>query len=96
MRDPGGAFYAALDADSEGHEGRYYVFTREDLKAALDDDEYRAAAAYFGVDGPANFEGSSWHLQPRSGAVAYGAANAPVESARRKLLAEVYRLKGRR
>jgi len=86
MRDPGGAFYATLDADSEGHEGRYYVFTREDLEAALTRDEYEAAARYFGVDRPANFEGESWHLQPRSRTVAFGTAEPLVESARRKLL----------
>jgi hypothetical protein len=63
------------------------VFAREEIEAALDDAEYAAAARYFGVDRPPNFEGGAWHLQPRSRTVAFGAADAPVESARRKLLA---------
>ena len=87
MKDPGGAFYSTLDADSEGEEGRYYTFVREDMESALNHDEQIAATAYFGVDQPPNFEGKSWHLQPRSRAVAFGMAAAPIESARRKLLA---------
>jgi hypothetical protein len=87
MRDPAGGFYATLDADSEGEEGRYYCFTRDELAAALDAEEYRAAGEYYGVDRPANFEGRSWHLQPRSRVEPFGEADAPVESARRKLLA---------
>lgn len=38
---PGGAFYAALDADSEGEEGRFYVWTEEELKKALPDEQQR-------------------------------------------------------
>ena len=87
MRDPAGAFYATLDADSEGEEGRFYSFVPEDLDAALDPDESAAAAAYFGTDQPANFEGKAWHLQPRSRAAAFGNADALIESARGKLLA---------
>jgi hypothetical protein len=86
MRDPTGGFYATLDADSEGEEGRYYTFVPDDFKSALAPDEYASATAYFGLDQPPNFEGSSWHLQPRANAAPVGAADPRIESARSKLL----------
>jgi uncharacterized protein len=87
MRDPGGGFYATLDADSDGEEGRFYCFTREEIETAIDAEESDAAGEYYGVDQPANFEGKSWHLQPRTRVAPFGEAAAPIESARRKLLA---------
>jgi uncharacterized protein YyaL (SSP411 family) len=61
MRGPEGGFYAALDADSEGVEGKYYVWTIPQLREALDGDGPLAAAAieYFGVTPEGNFEGAS-------------------------------------
>jgi hypothetical protein len=56
MTDPGGGFYSSLDADSEGHEGTFYVWTREELDRALGDDA-ALAAAYWGVAQAPNFEG---------------------------------------
>ncbi len=61
MRAPGGGFYAALDADSEGHEGRFYVWRREEAERLLAPDEYRVFARRFGLDREPNFEGA-WHL----------------------------------
>ena len=61
MTSPEGAFYSALDADSEGEEGVFYVWTPNQVKALLDKDEYRHLARYYGLDRPANFEGR-WHL----------------------------------
>ena len=52
--DPGGAFYAALDADSEGHEGRFYVWTVTELIAALGPDA-DAALAWLGATDQGNF-----------------------------------------
>jgi uncharacterized protein YyaL (SSP411 family) len=62
MRSPEGAFYASLDADSEGEEGRFYVWDRDDIRAALSDAEYAMFAPCYGLDQPANFEGR-WHLR---------------------------------
>jgi len=56
MTSPGGGFYSSLDADSEGHEGTFYVWTREELDRTLGD-EGKLAAAYWGVAGEPNFEG---------------------------------------
>ena len=62
MQSPDGGFYSALDADSEGEEGRFYLWTPESARAALDDDEFSAVATSFGLDRPPNFEGREWHL----------------------------------
>ncbi|MGQ0384831.1 MAG: thioredoxin domain-containing protein [Gammaproteobacteria bacterium] len=61
MRAPEGGFYAALDADSEGHEGKFYAWQRDEVKSLLTADEYRLIARRYGLDREANFEGS-WHL----------------------------------
>jgi uncharacterized protein YyaL (SSP411 family) len=57
LRGPEGGFLAALDADSEGEEGRFYVWTPEQLRAALPAAEAAAAIAWFGVSEAGNFEG---------------------------------------
>ena len=62
MRAPEGGFWSTLDADSEGEEGRFYLWTREEARAVLAEEEYAVAAGHFGLDGPANFEGR-WHLR---------------------------------
>src|SRR6185436_7937688 len=56
MRGPEGGFYSALDADSEGEEGRFYVWTADELREVLGDDA-PALLAYWGVDRGPNFEG---------------------------------------
>jgi uncharacterized protein YyaL (SSP411 family) len=65
IRDAGGALYSSLDADSEGHEGRFYVWQRDTVQRSLSSAEWNVFAPRFGLDGPANFEGS-WHLCVRS------------------------------
>ena len=53
------AFFASQDADSEGHEGKFFVFTPGDLKEAVEDQrQYDVAKAYFGVTEGGNFEES--------------------------------------
>ena len=61
MQHPEGAFYAALDADSEGEEGKFYVWRREQVKKVLSEDEYLVAETLYGLDKPANFE-NRWNL----------------------------------
>ena len=65
MRDAEGGFYATRDADSEGHEGLYYLWDPAEAQALLGDD-YAAFAARYGLDDAANFEGR-WHLSVRGG-----------------------------
>jgi len=57
MTSEEGGFYSAEDADSEGEEGKFYVWTPEELEDALDPDEATLAARYWDVTGRGNFEG---------------------------------------
>jgi len=60
MRGPEGGFCSALDADSEGVEGKFYVWTLEELAAVLDDEPLTAEAiAFFGATAAGNFEGAN-------------------------------------
>ncbi|HUN24839.1 MAG TPA: thioredoxin domain-containing protein [Steroidobacteraceae bacterium] len=61
MQAPDGGYYSSFDADSEGHEGKYYVWDRAEIEAALTPAELAAFAPRFGLDRPPNFEGL-WHL----------------------------------
>jgi len=61
MQSPEGGYYSTLDADSEGEEGRFYVWTPDEVRAQLTDEEYAVLAPVYGLDGAANFEGR-WHL----------------------------------
>ncbi len=61
MRAPEGGFYATIDADSEGHEGRFYAWQHGEVEALVSADEYRLLARRFGLDREPNFE-DAWHL----------------------------------
>ena len=58
MRGPEGGFYSALDADSEGVEGRFYVWSLDELREILGD-EADEAIAWFGATQRGNFEGAN-------------------------------------
>ncbi len=61
MTSPNGAFYSALDADSEHEEGKFYVWQRDDVRAWLDESEFAIVDRYFGFDRAPNFEGHAWN-----------------------------------
>jgi uncharacterized protein len=68
MRGPEGGFYSALDADSEGEEGRFYVWTREEIREVLGD-AAEPVIEFYGVTERGNFEGSNvLHLTDGAGA----------------------------
>jgi uncharacterized protein YyaL (SSP411 family) len=55
LRDAGGAFHSAEDADSEGREGQFYVWTDEQLGEVLDDDDARFVRRIFNFDRRGNY-----------------------------------------
>jgi uncharacterized protein YyaL (SSP411 family) len=63
MSAPEGAFHSSLDADSEGEEGRFYVWDRAEVAALLGPEKSALAGRCWGLDGPPNFEGRHWHLR---------------------------------
>jgi uncharacterized protein YyaL (SSP411 family) len=65
MRHPEGGFFSAQDADSEGVEGKFFVWSQEELLAAAGEDG-EAAAAYYGATPEGNWEGTNILWRPRS------------------------------
>ena len=59
LQGPEGGFYSALDADSEGEEGRFYVWAYDDLLDALEPADAEAAVVWFGATAQGNFEGTN-------------------------------------
>ena len=57
MQSPEGGYYSAQDADTEGEEGRFYVWTPSEVQGLLDDDEFRIVRLHYGLDREPNFEG---------------------------------------
>ena len=78
MTAPDGGFYSSLDADSEGHEGTFYVWSRDELDRALGDDG-ALAAAYWGAAGEPNFEGKYILYVPNEVGVVAARAGASVD-----------------
>jgi len=65
MTHPDGGFYSAEDADSEGHEGKFYCWTRAELAKLLAPEEFKVAGRYFGITEQGNFVDHS-HPEPLS------------------------------
>ncbi len=59
MTDPAGGFYSSQDADSEGHEGKFFVWSPDELREVLGAADAEYAGRYWGVDRGPNFEGKS-------------------------------------
>lgn len=62
MQSPEGGYYSSLDADSEGVEGKFYIWTKKEVRALLDENEFSVFAKYYGLDQVPNFAGK-WHLR---------------------------------
>jgi len=58
MTTKDGAFYSALDADSEGEEGRFYVWSKSELKATLTDTEFSILKDYYELNSKGLWEGN--------------------------------------
>ncbi len=63
MRAPEGLFYSSLDADAEHVEGKFYVWSREEVATLLSPEHFRVTAEFYGLTENPNFEGHAWHLR---------------------------------
>ena len=80
MTDPSGGFYSAQDADSEGVEGKFFVWRPEEIVEVLGAQEGDIVCRYYGVTPEGNFEGGSILNVPSDPAdFAAGAGMAPTE-----------------
>ena len=86
MTHPGGGFYSAEDADSEGHEGKFYCWTKTELSKLLTVEEFNVAAKHFGITTEGNFVDHS-HPTPLAGQNVLSIVNPDVPDADRPLLA---------
>ena len=59
MTSPEGGFYSAQDADSDGEEGKYYLFAPEEILCLLGPEDGKAFCAHFGITSAGNFNGMS-------------------------------------
>ncbi|CAA9546592.1 MAG: Uncharacterized protein YyaL [uncultured Thermomicrobiales bacterium] len=93
MRSPDGGFYSALDADSEGEEGKFYVWSAPEIDALLDPDAADLVRLHYGVTETGNFEGHSILFENRTLEDIANATNRPfaeiratIDAAKRTLL----------
>jgi uncharacterized protein YyaL (SSP411 family) len=94
MRHPGGGFYSATDADSEGEEGKYFVWTPAEVARAVEPGDLDLVCRYWDISHEGNFEGKSIAhvtLEVEQVAKLFGRsaaeAAAAIERARGRLLA---------
>ena len=59
MTGAGGGFYSAQDADSEGEEGKFFVWTPQEFQSALGAENGDLIGGYFGLTDAGNFEGKT-------------------------------------
>lgn len=67
MTSPDGGFYSAEDADSEGEEGKFYVWSPDEVKSALGDEDGEYFCRFYDITEKGNFEGKSIPNLIRSG-----------------------------
>ena len=59
MTDPSGGFYSTQDADSEGHEGKFFVWDIKEIRETLSEEEAKLFTAYYNITEGGNFEGKN-------------------------------------
>jgi hypothetical protein len=82
LRQDEGGFASSLDADSEGVEGKFYVWTPSEMTTALGKEAADIALPYFGLDGPPNFEGAWIPVRATSDPPELGAIKSALLAAR--------------
>ncbi len=95
MQSPEGGYYSSLDADSEGVEGKFYVWSVDEVRGILSPGEFAVLSPHYGFDREPNFEDHAWNpviAKPleaiaRDLGMAIDAAERALASARAKLFA---------
>src|SRR5215213_5346919 len=77
-----GGFYSTQDADSEGHEGKFFVWSMDEIRAALGDADARTFSAYYNITEAGNFEGKNI---PNVTRAVEPELRASIEQSKRKL-----------
>ena len=83
LKAPGGGFYCAEDADSEGEEGKFYQWTESEIRSVLDADEAALVIETFGIEKDGNFLDEA--TRERTGRNVLFLAGSPEEAARTTL-----------
>ncbi len=87
MTGPEGGFYSAEDADSEGEEGTFYVWSDSELKRILNEKEYQQAIKTFGVTPQGNFEMTGENILHLNKGVSWKSSSGlEMKNVRKKLL----------
>src|ERR1035437_4960115 len=84
LTHPSGGFFSAEDADSEGHEGKFYCWTKAELSTLLTVEEFNVAAKHFGITAAGNFVDHS-HPTPLAGQNVLSIVNPDVPAAAQPL-----------
>jgi uncharacterized protein len=85
MRDERGGFYSTQDADSEGHEGKFFVWTVDEVKEILGEEDGELFSAYYDVTPSGNFEGKNILRVERTVEEVAGAAGVSVADLQKSL-----------
>lgn len=101
MTSPKGGFYSAQDADSEGEEGKFYTWSKQEIISSLDDEKKNADifCEYYGVTDGGNFEGKNiLHITKSTGEIArkYGQTPEGIEQVLQHISKRLFTIREKR
>jgi uncharacterized protein len=101
MTSPDGGFYSAQDADSEGEEGKFYTWSKQEIISSLDDEKKNADifCEYYGVTEGGNFEGKNiLHITKSTGEIArkYGQTLEGIEQVLQHISKRLFTIREKR
>jgi uncharacterized protein len=101
MTSPNGGFYSAQDADSEGEEGKFYTWSKQEIISSLDDEKKNADifCEYYGVTEGGNFEGKNiLHITKSTGEIArkYGQTPEGIEQVLQHISKRLFTIREKR